>query len=271
MKLRNYIEILGFKGKPKHYKYRLRNYKLNNELDVNIAQWLHPKETLKEFTLQDINIYKKLIKPGDFCIDIGAHTGDTAIPMSIAAGKKGLVLALEPNPYVYHVLEKNSRVNRHLGNIDTIMAAVTPEEGFMEFEYSDSGFCNGGRHEGVGIFKHGHPYKLEVFGVNLAKELKENYSNKLPKLNLIKVDTEGYDLYVVKSISEIIDLYRPQLILEVFKNTSEAYRKELFSFLIERNYEIFFVEGSNICNFHKKLNLSDINIQKHYDIVCIPK
>ena len=34
---------------------------------------------------------------------IGAHIGDTTLPIALAAGKKGFVLALEPNPYVFHV------------------------------------------------------------------------------------------------------------------------------------------------------------------------
>ncbi len=70
--------------------------------------------------------------------------------MALAVGRSGCVLALEPNPFVYHVLEKNARANRSAANIIPMMAAATEKEGFMQFAYSDSGFCNGGRHEDIG-------------------------------------------------------------------------------------------------------------------------
>ena len=84
------------------------------------------------------------------------------------------------------------------------MAAAAPTEGFMEFEYSDAGFCNGGRHKGIPAIKHGHPFKLEVFCVNLENELREHFSDMLTQLKFIKVDTEGYDLYVLESMVETL-------------------------------------------------------------------
>lgn len=71
--------------------------------------------------------------------------------MVIATGLKGLTIALEPNPFFYHVLEKNVRANRKIANIQTIMAAAAPKECFMQFEYSDAGFCNGGRPKGISV------------------------------------------------------------------------------------------------------------------------
>ena len=82
-----------------------------------------------------VDAYREILKEGDFCIDIGAQTGDTTLPMAVAAGVEGCALALEPNPYVYHVLEKNARANNHVANIKTMMAAAGTYEGFMKFEY----------------------------------------------------------------------------------------------------------------------------------------
>ena len=43
------------------------------------------------------HLYMSLLKEGDFCIDIGAHTGRHALPMSCVVGS-GRVAAFEPNP-----------------------------------------------------------------------------------------------------------------------------------------------------------------------------
>jgi len=207
-------------------------------------------------------------KKGDFCINIGAHLGDTTLPVALAAGKTGYVLALEPNPFVYHVLEKNARANRHLYNIGTIMAAALKEDGFATFEYSDQGYCNGGHHEGISVLMHGHAYKLNIYGINLEKELRENYSDWLPKLKFIKVDTEGYDLYVLETLSDIIT-FKPVTKSEIFKHTDINYRKKVLHFFKNLNYSIYKVKAEPI-TYDLELTDELLLNEKHYDIIASP-
>lgn len=270
MKFRNLLELIGLHSRTKHYNYTVKDFDLQNGQIIKYAQWLHPSDALKSITNEQVKAYREHLSPGDFCIDIGAHSGDSTLPMAMAVGLNGCVLALEPNPYVYHVLEKNARANQHLVNIKTIMAAATHYEGFIEFEYSDSAYCNGGRHKGMGVFKHGHMFKLNVFGINLTSELKSDYSTWLPKLKFIKTDAEGYDLYIIKSLAEIIDEYRPCIKSEIFKKTSIEYRRELLSFMLERRYDVYKVEKEPL-ERGRKLGLEDATKWKHYDILCIPK
>ncbi len=269
MKLKNLFQILGFRSGAKRYLYKINKFNIENGIEVNYAQWMHPSESQKVISQEQVNAYREVLEEGDFCIDIGAHTGDTTLPIAIATGLKGLTLALEPNPFVYHVLEKNVRANRDITNIKTIMAAAAPEECFMQFEYSDAGFCNGGRHEGISVLRHGHAYKLDVFGLDLVHELKSDYKNFLPKLKFIKIDTEGYDLYILQFISEIIQTYRPYVKTEIFKKTSVEYRKDLFSFFLEKDYSIYKIDNEPIGK-GQLLNLDHIRIWKHFDILCVP-
>jgi FkbM family methyltransferase len=51
-----------------------------------------------------VDFYQRFLTKGAVAIDIGAHTGDTTVPMALAAGNTGLVLAFEPNQYVYKIL-----------------------------------------------------------------------------------------------------------------------------------------------------------------------
>lgn len=270
MKFKNLIELLGLRKKPRHYTYSVKDYDIGPDITVHYAQWTHPGEGIKVISRDLIEGYRRYVNAGDFCIDIGAHSGDTTLPMAVAAGKSGCVLALEPNPYVYHVLEKNSRANAHVCNICTMQAAAATKEGFMEFEYSDAGFCNGGRHEGISAFRHGHAYKLPVFTVDLTNELRSDFSDYLPKLKFIKIDAEGYDLYVLRSLSAIIKEFTPVIKAEVFKKTSARYRTELLSFLSELGYAVFKIASEPTLP-GDKLTTSNIDPGKHYDIICLPK
>jgi len=269
MKIRNLFELLGFRGKPQHFTYKMRDFDLGNGAVIHYAQWLHPKESKKSFSAAMVDDYREILGEGDFCIDIGAHTGDSTIPMAMAVGKAGCVLALEPNPYVYHVLEKNARANGHIINVKTRMAAVSTNEGFLEFEYSDSGFCNGGRHEGISALKHGHAFKLEVFCVDIEKELHEDYGELLPNLKFIKVDTEGFDLYVLQSMKKVIETYRPIVKAEVFKNTDRNYRFELLSMFQDLGYSIFKIEEEPI-KAGPRVTKDNLEEWRHFDILCLP-
>src|SRR6185295_7687850 len=102
------------------------------------------------------------LQPGDIAIDIGAHTGDSTLPMALAVGPAGTVFALGPNPYVFKVLEKNAGLNPSATHIVPLMFAAMPEDGEFEFEYSDEGYCNGGFHQGISRWTHGHFSKLRV-------------------------------------------------------------------------------------------------------------
>jgi FkbM family methyltransferase len=269
LKLRNLFELLGVRGKPKRYNYETTSIAVEGVGNVTLAQWSHPSETSKTVSAEAVQAYRAFISPGDFCIDIGAHSGDSTLPIALATGPNGAVLAVEPNPFVYHVLEKNARANRTLANIIPLFAAATPEQGIMRFEYSDSGFCNGGRHEGISPIAHAHAFNLDVFGVDLANELNSDYADLLPKLKFIKTDCEGFDLAVLESLTEVIDAHRPFIKSEVFSKTPTAARKNLLRFFLDREYEVHRVVGDHV-RTGEQVGLKNIDAWKHYDVLCTP-
>ncbi len=64
--------MLGFKPKLKEYSHTVVEYHLPIDGKIQYAQWLHPAESTK------------LVRQDEMAIDIGAHTGDTALPMALA-------------------------------------------------------------------------------------------------------------------------------------------------------------------------------------------
>src|SRR5688572_22012765 len=83
------------------YGHEVKTFDLTEDGEVQLAQWLHPKERLKTIRQENITLLRRYIREGDLVIDIGAHSGDTTIPLALAAGPTGTTLALEPNPYVF--------------------------------------------------------------------------------------------------------------------------------------------------------------------------
>ena len=156
MKLRDLGRAIGFDSSPREYPFEVLTFHLPADGEVQFARWLHPGESPKVVTQESVDALRSFLREGDVAIDIGAHTGDSTIPMALAVGPGGSVFALEPNPYVFKVLAVNAGLNPARTHIVPLMFAAMPEDGEFEFEYSDSGYCNGGFHEGISRWTHGH-------------------------------------------------------------------------------------------------------------------
>ncbi|MDE0959606.1 MAG: FkbM family methyltransferase [Planctomycetota bacterium] len=269
MKPRELIYMLGIRPKPRKYSHDVIDYDLPVDGMVQYAQWRHPAESTKAVRQDEITELRSFLNPGDVAIDIGAHTGDTALPMALATGPEGCVLALEPNPYVYKVLEINSKLNQQRGHIIPLMFAATPEDGDFDFEYSDEGYCNGGLHVGISKWRHGHAFKLKVTGKHLPTYLAEHYPDLIDKIRFIKVDAEGFDAQILRSMQPLIKKTRPFIKAEVFKLTTRPQREQLFDFLDALKYQVHRV--IDCLNYRGPiLGRGDLMQVAHYDVFCDP-
>lgn len=255
------------------YGFEVKDFTLPAFGKVQYAQWLHPLEGAKEITSAQIDFFKSLVRKGGLAIDIGAHTGDTTVPMALALGKEGMVLALEPNAYVFKILKKNAELNQQLTHIVPLPFAATDTDGEFTFNYSDASFCNGGFLSEIKDTHHHHSYELKVVGKNLENYLNQNYSAALSNLQLIKVDAEGYDKEIIRTIATTIRKYKPTLLVECYKRLVKSEREELFDVISNLDYDLYYLEGFNTSNKRAdtKIARDDMMKHSHFDIVAVPR
>ena len=268
MKLRDAPRALGFGSKPREYPFEIATYDLPADGEVQFARWLHPGEGPKTVTQGSVDALRAFLREGDVAIDIGAHTGDTTVPMALAVGPKGRVFALEPNPYVFKVLAANASLNRSKTDIVPLMFAAMPTDGQFDFEYSDSGYCNGGFHRGISRWKHGHFSKLRVAGRNLHGYLRAEAADMLPRLRYIKIDTEGFDRSVVQSLTDLIRSTRPYLRAEIYKHLSHDERRGFHDDLRALGYRVFKCEDDVYRG--REVGRDDLLQWPHFDIFAVP-
>ena len=269
MKPKDILSLLGIRPAARTYGSAVRTFDLPKDGRVEYAQWLHPRETEKAIRQDAVDAMRGFIRPGDVAIDIGAHTGDSTLPIALAAGPTGCVLALEPNRFVYPVLARNAALNTEKARIVPLMFAATPEDGTVEFEYSDAGFCNGGRHEGISRWRHAHAFRLAVEGRNLDRYLRAHHAELLPRLRYIKVDAEGFDLTILGTLDRLIAERRPFIKAEVYKHTGRERRECLFDFLAAHGYAVHHFDGEARYR-GERLERSDVMRWAHYDVFCDP-
>lgn len=270
MKLRELAGLLGWRPSPRIYGSEIRRFDLPVDGPVDYAQWLHPGETPKTVRQDVVRHLRRYVRPGDAVIDVGAHTGDSTLPLALAAGPSGLVLALEPNPYVFAVLERNAALNGGKTNIVPLNIAATSEAGPVTFEYSDAGFCNGGRHEGISRWRHGHAFPLTVRGEHVPSYLATHMPDTIDRVRFIKVDAEGYDLAVLESMRDIVERTRPYIRAEVFRHTSMERRVALFDFFEVRGYRVRLVVDE--ANYEGDvIGRDDMTRWRHFDVFAEPE
>ena len=98
MKLKELAYLLGLKPPLRTYGVEVFCVDLSGEGCIDFARWLHPRDRGHGIDQGMVDALRTFLRPGDVAIDIGAHCGDTAVPMALAVGRQGAVLALEPNP-----------------------------------------------------------------------------------------------------------------------------------------------------------------------------
>jgi len=274
LKAKEFIYLLGLKPKPQTFGFVVEAHNLARDGRIEVARWLHPGAyRIAAVQVQAaVDGLRRFLRAGDVAIDIGAHTGDTTIPIALAVGSSGVVLALEPNPYVFPVLERTAALNPDKTNIVPLNFAAMRTDGSYEFQYGEAGYCNGGFHEGMSKWLHGSAFTVQVQGRNLPAFLEETHADLIPRLRFIKVDAEGFDLAVLQTLERLIRSRRPYLQVEMFslRKSTPAYRRQLYDFLVGHGYAVHRMNGSE--NFLRELvtpaNLMQWNV---YDVFCVPK
>lgn len=255
----------------KEYGYSIDAFPIDNFGIIEYAQWLHPFQKPTVINSSNIEFYQKLSCKGGMIIDIGAHTGDTTVPMALAVGKEGLVLGLEPNEYVYKILEKNASLNSDKTTIIPLCIAATAKDGAFTFNYSDASFCNGGFLSQIKNKRHHHSFTLNVTGRNLQDYLLKNHKDDLTKLDLIKIDAEGYDKEILKSIPKILEDFKPNLLIECYKRLTLEEREELFDLVDGFGYQLYFLDNFLKLETLEKIAKSQMTLKKHFDMLAIHK
>lgn len=248
---------------------QVRDYRLADGV-VQFAQWQHPRVSTQPMTQDEIDGLRQFIAAGDFAIDVGAHTGDTATPMALAAGPTGHVLALEPNPYVFKVLQRNAALNPDRTRITPLCIAATEEDGTFVFHYGDASFCNGGLSSGWLRNPLRRRYPLPVAGRNLLKVLRTEFAEWLPRLSYVKVDAEGYDRSVLESILPVLREFQPVVRTEVFRGLSGPQRRELYDLLADNGYRICRYQGG-ARPVGAVVARTAMTAEKHFDVLAIPR
>lgn len=143
-------------------------------------------------------LFRKILRPGDTYVDVGAHVGYHALLARQAVGATGRVLALEPQPYNCNKILINAALNG-FSNITTIIGAAGDRDGVVLLR--DQAPFDKARLtlRGTGMHDQGVGFEVPLWTLDTLVR-----RHKIGKIRLLKIDVEGYELAVLKGALPIL-------------------------------------------------------------------
>ncbi|NDJ79319.1 MAG: FkbM family methyltransferase [Chloroflexi bacterium] len=134
----------------------------------------------------------RLVQPGMTVLDIGAHVGYYARRWSKLVGPEGRVVAFEPHPRTFAVLEHNLG---HLANVTLLPLAVAEEEGTAELYDYLMMSASGSLHYDEAMLA---LQKAQVSGGDIAPRITTDFPIRTYSVRTTPVDTCLADLGIAR-------------------------------------------------------------------------
>jgi len=169
---------------------------------------------------------------GGYIVDVGANVGDTLA--AIIKHTTDTVVCVEPVPEYYNLLQEN--INKMGPKYSSRVAAINAFVG-----HEDSGNYSFLKEHGTA-----HMIKTDresaIPTVSLVNGLK--YCGvTVAEVDLIKVDTDGFDAQCIMSLGAELERFNPVLFWEMLIEKDEQYKSynSLISYLNSSGYQVFFI------------------------------
>ncbi len=158
-----------------------------------------------EFAGDEVDSILALTRPGDHVLDLGANIGFHTLALARTVGPEGRVTAIEPQRYCFQLLCANVTLNQ-LPQVHCLRAAVGDEPGTCAVPLHDPTV----RHNAgaTAISPDAGPQTDSVPLITVD-------SLDLPRCDLIKVDTEGFEDRVIAGALATLARCGPVLYVEV--------------------------------------------------------
>lgn len=250
---------LLWKLAPNNYQYRpasMREFECNGlKWRVDVSDYIGH---CAYFGLdRSMNALFDLARPDSVVLDIGANIGWTALNL----GKlcyRGRVFGFEPDPENFTQL----MVNMHLNNLSNVVlspVALGAGAGKVSMLIPTPSNRGGNR---IGAASQ----DADAVGIPMMAADEFVMVNKLNRVDLIKIDTEGYELHVLRGASDLLRRFGPVLFVEINDDNLRQQggsANELFDYMCAHGYTHFIDASTRI-----DVSPGESFAGRHFDVIA---
>ncbi len=152
--------------------------------------------------------FETWLRPGMGVLDVGANFGYFTVLAARAVGEKGAVHAFEPEPGNFALLEKNLKTNGYVDRAHAHNVALGDAPGAALLFTDPANLGN------PSLAKDNVP---DAAGsVRVAIVTLDSMLDRLPKIDLLKMDVQGFEACVLAGARGLLERDRPTLLLEIW-------------------------------------------------------
>ena len=220
-----------------------------------------------EYEAGTMYVMKKTLKPGDTFLDVGASIGLMTCLASKLVGKTGRVLAVEPSPWAYSMLDYNVKLNE-FNNITTFEIALGSKAQQLLIYDGRKGNPGTASLMPLSSGQSGRAVKVEAIDKLLEAE-------RITVPTVIKIDAEGYELEVLKGAKGLLNSPNAPILIIEYSNLHPQYGGcvlDIYKFIQTINsYYIYKLEKSK-SNPSRLVQITDVKqLPQHDNIFCFPE
>ncbi len=210
--------------------------------------------------LNEILYLRHALSDGMTFVDVGANQGEFSV---FAASRlpHGHVLAFEPVSSTRRLLVENKKINQ-LQSLEIFDFGLSDHDGSFPIYTSDDTVLHHGHHEGLSTLY--QTKDRNVFEEEIAlKVFDEIFFPELNRMDFVKIDVEGAELFVLKGMMKSLAKFKPDLLIEINEETFNAAgytTLDVISFLKDLNYTAFQIIHGRL----KAMEFSDLHTWGNY-------
>jgi FkbM family methyltransferase len=214
-----------------------RKFFINKITDINRSLFF-----LGKYEGEETALLRKILKPGDYTIVVGANFGYYTTLMSSLVKNSGKVFAFDIVPEIIKNLELNIKLNNSLYNVRMELIALGDKRGKIASFYSTG---QGSGNLNSDLLRTG--IKLD----SIPMDTLDSYihDNDKPRVDFIKCDIDGYEVPFLRGARNTINKFKPKILIELCEQSQRAFghsRKELLGLLKDYGYGIERLDGKDI-------------------------
>lgn len=235
----------------KNQDFRLTNNCLGNlKMNLDINSYMGGCIYWSSYHHVSESIYlNRTLKNDMNFIDIGANQGEFSLLASKII-KKGKILSFEPLSSNVKKIKKNVELN-NIHNIEIYPHGLSDKQGDLPI-YTSISNDEGGINDGLSTLYSSNSKSTfeEIVSLKVFDDL---FFEKLDRIDFVKIDIEGSELFALKGMSKSLEKFKPQLLIEIndecFKSAGYS-TKQLIDFLSLFNYKVFRLFRGNLIPHH---------------------
>lgn len=174
------------------------------KMTLDLSDWMQRNIYLGSYERHETRAVRRWLSAGDTFVDVGANVGYFSVLAAQCVGSSGRVVSFEPSPYAFGRLSETVRRN-DLRQVITRQEAVGDKVGALNL-YVDP---NGGNHTPTALGREDEKPYATVPVTTLDTVVDEL---GIKRIDLLKIDVEGYETRVLKGGTKALAMTRAVLV-----------------------------------------------------------